>query len=232
MSGIVAALVGALYSGAGSPPAGLFDDFPGSSIDTGKWAATTVLQGYVASVGPTQGGTVVVGSGVATLTPTASLDRAVGLSSFNTSNDLRNKAVIWDVASASAVRSDLIFSVALSSFLSGQFADFMIATSPGGGGGVTLYALYNNAGSSGTTASIAYNAATMRFLRVRHVTGDWYWEYAASLSGPWTVLRQRSVDAGTAGNQWDPDVASHAIFCHNSSAQTGVVSSVDAVYIE
>ncbi len=144
----------------------LTDNFDDNSIDSAKWSTSTTS----ATVSETSQQLQIA----CNASTSGAVGRLISVGSYNLTGDSCFVKVV-QVANGAMETEFRLYYVDSSNMVS------LLQT------GGTLFACQNVGGSYSTPASIAYNASTMLYWRIREASGTTYWEYSANGSS-WTTL--------------------------------------------
>jgi hypothetical protein len=226
---VIAVMAAQKITGGGGGSFQLEDLFSGASKDTAKWDSTTRLPTWTAS---TLGGSDTEGSGIVTITPTASATRIQGRSSVTTNYTLVGKELVASVPAGPNTTSSFTFGYLHTANRGAQNFRWQIGNNFGT---ITLEAHYSNAGDNGTTFSTTYSATDHYWLRIREVSGDIYWDTAPNsggVPGTWVNRRQLSVDGGTPGVYFAPNAGDVGFWVDNyNSNGTAIIVSVSDFWL-
>ncbi len=225
----IAVLASHRIAGGGGGSFQLRDQFNGSSRDTGTWQATERVPYGLA--GLTLAGSDTETSGAVTIAPTntGGVENYVGRASVSTTLTLVGKEMVVNLTSFSTgggISGFFEFSWSQTSSRSGNTCRWSIENDFGT---VTLRALYNAFGSTGTPYTVTYNATTHAWLRIRESGGDFYWDTAPDSGGSpgtWVNRRQRSVDGGTAADHFTPDAGDVGAWVRKSTVGTAPSATI------
>ena len=146
------------YHSTGNPATStLTDTFNAGSIDTGKWDAVT----------NTSDATVVQSGGKLLMTM-SNVNGTAFLASTGLYTIVGSSSVVQLVTYTQSAGSNMYFSLYDAAF---DAVHFQIQNT-------TLAAKYDNAGGTQTAASTTYNSSTHKWLRMRELSGTFYWDYS------------------------------------------------------
>jgi hypothetical protein len=200
--------------GAYPPIADSFDD----NLKGVQWLEPTVLGGPVNF--ESLGGSVAEVNGRLEITTALNANGANGYASANGFNFTGQRVFckVTPPASGTGVLRFTVYSTTDGVNGAGHNAYFEISFSRFGT--KTIRAIYNRAGSAGTTWQVTHSATDHAWIALRFTATDMFWETAQDLDDApdgWTIRRQITVDAGTP-----------ATYQQFTSARVGVFVSADA----
>lgn len=230
----IAVLASHRIAGGGGGSFQLQDLFNGSSRNTTTWQATERVPYGLA--GLTLAGSDTETAGAATISPTntGGVENYVGRASSSTSLTLVGKEmVVWlsSFSTGGGVSGFFEFSWSQTATRSGNTFRWSIENDFGT---VTLRALYNCFGSTGTVFSATYSATDHAWLRMRESGGDIYWDTAPNsggVPGTWVNRRQRSVDGGTPADPFTPDAGDVGAWVRKSTVGTAPSATISEFWV-
>lgn len=202
----------------------LQDNFDDNSKDTAKWAATTVIVGYLNATGSALSGTATETGGQVVVAPSSTSNTSNGYSSFDTALDLRASSAYVKVTGTDTDESEFYLTVADTAFPNGSYIHWRVRReSAGGGGGLTMQAFYFDFGNTGTAFNDTWDATNDVWLRIREAAGTIYWDTAPDSSGaPGTWVNKRSYSWS-----FSPENLTVGLYASNNAGNPGISWSFD-----